>query len=160
MCLHINQVSHPDLLPRRTTVDLLVYKVLLLINGSDSHYMSPFQGHRYTLGKKLGIPRGELRSERISPSLDFTDIKIVKLTSRVEYGLHAYRATTPTDALKTFYRMSVADADECYHSLPAVIPAGSQYYIGNDDDIVADTLVVYPDLEALKAVYPDIMVVV
>lgn len=115
--------------------DILVYKCLDCTNGE---YCTPFQYMLiiFTKGKyaynKVNIPKSKCY-----------------WNDTIGVGIHAYR--TRGKAIKA--------AKEYYYTNMhyAVIPKGSNFYIGNNDDIVSNNLIVYREKRCFDRHYPNII---
>lgn len=134
MCLYIS-VSHglthrghhrlPS--PRIAGYDMLVFKRLEAIvrerAGADAtRGHAPYMGTRWDFGK---MKRAVMAQED-------------GCNDRVGRGLHAYRDMS-------FVTTHYMDDTEVF---PAIIPAGSKFYIGEKGHIVANQMTVYPTMEA------------
>lgn len=121
--------------------DILVYKCLDCINGE---FRTPFQYMPivFTKGKYI-----------------YTNVYMKKKTfckmdegGYVWSGIHAYRTMSRAFAVsKSFY-----DFDGTYMHY-AVIPKGSNFYIGNNGDIVSNNLIVYREKRCFDRHYPSII---
>ena len=121
--------------------DILVYKCLDCKNGE---FRTPFQYMPivFTKGKYI-----------------YTNVYMKKKTfckmdegGYVWSGIHAFRTMSRAFAVsKSFY-----DFDGTYMHY-AVIPKGSNFYIGNDVDIVSDNLIVYRDKKYFDKDYENII---
>lgn len=121
--------------------DILVYKCLDCINGK---FRTPFQYMPivFTKGKYI-----------------YTNVYMKKKTfckmdegGYVWSGIHAYRTMSRAfEVSKSFYEFNGT------YMHYAVIPKGSNFYIGNNDDIVSDNLIVYRDKKYFDKDYENII---
>ena len=122
--------------------DILVYKCLDCINRE---FRTPFQYMPivFTKGKYI-----------------YTNVYMKKKTfcnkmvegGYVWSGIHAYRTMSRAFAVsKSFYEF-----DGTYMHY-AVIPKGSNFYIGNNDDVVSNNLIVYRDKKYFDKDYENII---
>ena len=130
MCLYIeeldcdyNWLDQPK--PSIAMVDIPVYKVLM--QKSDGELVSPYKEETYRTGelKKVWMRKGFLGLSG----------------NTVNYGLHAVRHQRSAEILAymvdTRYSRSLGLKHRIFH---ATIPKGSKYYIGANDDIVSNRL--------------------
>ena len=121
--------------------DILVYKCLDCKNGE---FRTPFQYMPivFTKGKYI-----------------YTNVYMKKKTfckmdegGYVWSGIHAYRTMSRAFAVsKSYYEF-----DGTYMHY-AVIPKGSNFYIGNNDDVVSNNLIVYRDKKYFDKDYENII---
>ena len=118
--------------------DILVYKCLDCENGE---YCTPFQYMpiMFTKGKyvynKVNMPKSKFYWNNI-----------------IRVGIHAYsRKGKAIMVAKEYY---YTNGTHMHH---AVIPKGSNFYIGNNDDIVSNNLIVYRDKRCFDRYYPNII---
>lgn len=95
------------------------------LNKTCRGYVSPYQGTLYKFGECM-------RSKLI--------IESERGHSVVGEGLHS----------------CLLREDAEYHSdevFPAIIPAGSKFIVGNEDEVASNALIVYEDMKQLQAVH-------
>ena len=145
MCLIISKVYHKEDNNRNVKCfvakeDILAYKCLDYKNGK---YYTPFQYMHivFTKGKYI-----------------YTNVYMKKKTfckmdegGYVWSGIHAYRTMSRAFAVSSFYEF-----DGTYMHY-AVIPKGSNFYIGNNGDIVSNNLIVYREKRCFDRHYPSII---
>lgn len=118
--------------------DILVYKCLDCINGK---YCTPFQYMpiMFTKGKyaynKVNMPKSKYY-------WNYT----------IGVGIHAY--STKGKAIMVVKDYHKTNGTSIHY---AVIPKGSNFYIGNNDDIVSNNLIVYRDKRCFDRYYPSII---
>ena len=121
--------------------DILVYKCLDCTNGE---YSTPFQYMPIVFTKGKYVYNKVKMSQKIGCG--------IRENALVSKGIHAY--STRGKAIKTsksFY----GDNGTSMHY--AVIPKGSNFYIGNNDDIVSNNLIVYREKRCFDRHYPSII---
>ena len=121
--------------------DILVYKCLDCTNGE---YSTPFQYMPIVFTKGKYVYNKVKMSQKIGCR--------IRENALVSKGIHAY--STRGKAIKTsksFY----GDKGTSMHY--AVIPKGSNFYIGNNDDIVSNNLIVYREKRCFDRHYPSII---
>lgn len=138
MCLYVNSAYHPEGKPTLAQWNIIVWKVLYYDSSLDRH-TSPFRDYPYELGKEMRMDGDVLEAERV----------LARLV--VEDGLHSFKVTDAAAAIKVFCNGNSLQWG-WMKVYPAVIPVGSLYYVGQDNDIASDRLVVFPDmLSAIKS---------
>lgn len=143
MCLIISKVYHKKDNNRNVKCfvakeDILVYKCLDYINGE---YCTSFQYMPiiFTKGKyaynKVNMPKSKCY-----------------WNDTIGVGIHAYSTRGKAIELsKSFYWNNGTSMHY------AVIPKGSNFYIGNNDDIVSNNLIVYRKKRCFDRHYPSII---
>ena len=109
--------------------DILVYKCLDYENGE---YCTPFRHMPIVFTKGKYVYNKVKMSQKIGCG--------IRENALVFKGIHAY---------------STGDNGTSMHY--AVIPKGSNFYIGNNDDIVSNNLIVYRDKRCFDRYYPNII---
>jgi hypothetical protein len=145
MCLQINPChftkqpayTHPDkpygVKPYVSHNGIKVYKVLRNpFSLFDKDYLTPFQHKRIRFNKK-----GEctLTSEVIAVQTSWW------YSFYINEGIHAW--TSKKEAEYWVLHHDGLLADERYTIFEAVIPAGAEYYLGLDHDVVTNKLIIY-----------------
>lgn len=121
--------------------DILVYKCL---DCKDGAFCTPFQYMPITFKRGKYIYTKVYMKEKAYCGMNEYGY--------VYSGIHAYRAKIKAYAVsKSFY-----DFDGTYMHY-AVIPKGSKFYLGNDDDIVSNNLIVYRDKKYFDKDYENII---
>ena len=132
MCLIIYFNKHKvdennQYMPKIAKTDILVYKMLYKYSNYD--YETPFQGTGIRFWDGIFIyPQ--------------TDIKIRwREYDTIDAGIHTYSnkkfAKSVTDSENSFY------GTYRYELFKAIIPKGSEYFIGISNDIVSNNLIVF-----------------
>lgn len=135
MCLVINTNIHGSVFPQPkiAKVPLLVWKSLE--QGTQSGGLSPFRYHYWAFG---------CTEKATLSKTAFGEIK---------EGLHAHvlsYAQRKNKELVRRYTTIDAELWEIYGRLyPAMIPAGTKFYVGTRGDIVSETLTVYHSLSQM-----------
>lgn len=120
MCLRLKK-NRPNLNPSVAKKDIVVYKILN--ETYDGNYESPFRS-----GTKW-IKKGTKTSEfQILPSLWFTGWEIHR-------GLHSWQTFTAAKELAKNIGYNTSIIAKMY------IPKGTEYYVGDNDDLVSKKLV-------------------
>lgn len=122
-CRQSAKRAEKTLKPKKATHDILVFKLLT------PELKSPYKNFQYTLGKEFSAKI----VKKMNPS--WGEFAIV-----VNEGLHAWRTGERAQNLS-------CNSRKCY---PAIIPKGALYYIGDNDDIVSNKLIVYNNLDDLQ----------
>lgn len=99
--------------------DILVYKCL---DFDGNIYCTPF---RY-MPVEFNNGRVELKSE------------LIKIGNCVEIGIHSY--SNKNDAIATSRLFHANDGTSTHY---AIIPKGSSYYVGKDDDTASERLIIF-----------------
>ena len=143
MCLIISKVYHKEDNNRNVKCfvakeDILAYKCL---DCEDGVYYTPFQYMPivFTKGKyaynKVNMPKSKC-----------------EWNDTIGVGIHAYSTKNAAIALsKSFYW---GNGTSMHY---AVIPKGSNFYIGNNGDIVSNNLIVYREKRCFDRHYPSII---
>lgn len=103
--------------------DIVVWKALY--KTCRGNYLSPYQQTLYNFGKcmRSKLTIGSKWGDQV-----------------VDVGLHS----------------CLLREDAEYHSdevFPAIIPAGSKFIVGNEDEVASNALIVYEDMKQLQAVH-------
>lgn len=143
MCLIISKVYHKKDKSNMIKClvaqeDILVYKCLDCTNGE---YCTPFQYMPiiFTKGKyaynKVNMPKSKCY-----------------WNDTIGVGIHAY--STRGKAIMAAKDFHKSNGTSMHY---AVIPKGSNFYIGNNDDIVSNNLIVYREKRCFDRYYPSII---
>ena len=143
MCLIISKVYHKKDKSNRikhlvAQEDILVYKCL---DCEDGEYCTPFQFKPiiFTKGKyaynKVNMPKSKYY-----------------WNDTIKVGIHTY--TIKKRAIKVSESFNYLNGISMHY---AVIPKGSNFYIGRDDDIVSNNLIVYREKRCFDKHYPNII---
>lgn len=140
MCLIISKVYHKKDKSNRikhlvAQEDILVYKCL---DCEDGEYCTPFQF------KPIIFTKGKYVYDKVD-MLDCTE-------ESIEVGIHAY--TIKKRAIKVSESFNYLNGTSMHY---AVIPKGSNFYIGRDEDIVSNNLIVYREKRCFDKHYPNII---
>ena len=129
MCLYVHRAYHRSFhpVPAIAREDKHVYKVLLT-NGSK--YITPYRQTQVIFTDDIGI---------LSATL-------INILITVTCGIHAFRNYERAMRSGAFlpdprYKLIICNA---------VIPKGTKYFIGTNDDIVAEKLIIFKTEEAFK----------
>lgn len=121
--------------------DILVYKCLDCTNGE---YSTPFQYMPIVFTKGKYVYNKVKMSQKIGCG--------IRENALVSKGIHAYSTRGKAiEISKSFYDVNGTSMHY------AVIPKGSNFYIGNNDDIVSNNLIVYRDKRCFDRHYPSII---
>ena len=121
--------------------DILVYKCLDCTNGE---YSTPFQYMPIVFTKGKYVYNKVKMSQKIGCR--------IRENALVSKGIHTYSTKNAAIALsKSLYGRNGTSMHY------AVIPKGSNFYIGNNDDIVSNNLIVYRDKRCFDRHYPSII---
>lgn len=127
MCLSINKQFHPNYEPMTAKENLVVYKVL------DMKRTTPFM--RFPV--KFIFKKARLKAKF---EISFIYNPFNATTFRVVYqGIHAYLTLQRCEDL---IRINAHISDN-YTIHKAIIPKGTNYFIGIYDDIVAEKMIIY-----------------
>lgn len=121
--------------------DILVYKCL---DCKDGHYCTPFQYMRIKFKKGKYV---------YNEANMYESVCCGKATSTTIYlGIHAYGTKAAAIATSKSFHY---DSGTSMHY--AVIPKGSNFYIGIDEDIVSNNLIVYREKRCFDRHYSNII---
>lgn len=148
MCLVVSKFYHKKDSNRNVKCfvakeDILVYKCLdyHYYNGE---YCTPFQYMPIMFTKGKYVYNKVNMSQKRSCG--------IRENALISKGIHAYSTKNAAIALsKSLYGRNGASMHY------AVIPKGSNFYIGNNDDIVSNNLIVYRDKRCFDRHYPSII---
>ena len=121
--------------------DILVYKCLDCIDGE---YSTPFQYMPIVFTKGKYVYNKIRMSQKIGCG--------IRENALVSKGIHAY--STRDKAIKLIKDFRKTNGTSMHY---AVIPKGSNFYIGNDDDVVSNNLIVYREKRCFDRYYPNII---
>lgn len=121
MCLYTKQIA-----PKVAEKDIVVYKVL------DYNMGSPYYGLLYHLNRK------------ITSDLNIYDSRWHLGTQllTVEEGLHSCTKRIAAYLIQRYLNIYYKKSGITYSVYKAIIPKGSKYYIGLNNDIASDALIV------------------
>ena len=121
--------------------DILVYKCLDCESGE---YCTPFQYMPIVFTKGKYVYNKVKMSQKIGCG--------IRENALVSKGIHAY--STKGKAIMVAKDYHETNGTSMHY---AVIPKGSNFYIGNNDDIVSNNLIVYRDKRCFDRHYPNII---
>lgn len=124
--------------PRYATEDIICYKVLYkFIKGI---YCSPYMKFPYKLNERISSDFSfvSLPPVKMSPQKEYKFIRILTYFRQVNKGLHSFKYLI--DANKLNNRFLGGTVMKC------IIPKGSWYYEGRDDDLVSDNIIVIKEI--------------
>lgn len=120
--------------------DILVYKCLDCIDGE---YCTPFQY----------MPIMFTKGKYVYNKTDMQDTQECEWKGEsIGVGIHAYITMSIAISLSRAYHINYGTSMHY-----AVIPKGSKFYIGIDEDIVSNNLIVYRDKRCFDRHYPNII---
>ena len=134
MCLCVYTAKHlinNSLVPKIADTDILVYKLLSL--SSNGNIYTPYQGYRIDFKEGTFV---------------YPQTKIGKLNGisffvpYIDEGIHS--CFSKNAITRIFNVRLYSNYDNIYY---AIIPKGSEYYIGMDGDIVSNNLIVFENKE-------------
>ena len=121
--------------------DILVYKCL---DCNDGEYCTPFQYMPIVFTKGKYVYNKVKMSQKIGCG--------IRKNSLVSQGIHSYITKDKAIKVAKDFRKS----NETYMHY-AVIPKGSNFYVGQCDDIVSNNLIVYREKRCFDRHYPNII---
>lgn len=137
MCLSINNTFHKKEKSLVAEQNILVYKVLERYVGKEynNKYHTPYQGKRINFNPNDGMYF--YKNTRIKKELFGSDGRKQKLITN---GIHSF-----TDKQVAVNEVVMYSNNSTYRQSMhyAIIPKGSNFYIGIDGDIVSTNLVVF-----------------
>lgn len=129
MCLTINEQFHPNYEPMTAKENLVVYKVL------DMKRTTPFM--RFPV--KFIFGKARLKAKF---GISFAYNPFSEKTFRTVYqGIHAYLTLQRCEDL---IRINAHISDN-YTIHKAIIPKGTNYFIGTKNEIVADKMIIFDE---------------
>lgn len=121
MCLYTKQIK-----PKVAEKDIVVYKIL------DYNMGSPYYGLLYHLNRKI------TSDLQIYDSRRFLGTQLLN----VEEGLHSFTKRIVAYLTQRYLNIYYKKSGITYSTYKAIIPKGSKYYIGLNNDIASDALIV------------------
>ena len=121
--------------------DILVYKCL---DCTDGEYSTPFQYMPIVFTKGKYVYNKVKMSQKIGCG--------IRKNALVSEGIHAY--ITKDKAIKVAKDFRKSNGTYMHY---AVIPKGSNFYVGQSDDIVSNNLIVYREKRCFDRHYPSII---
>ena len=121
--------------------DILVYKCL---DCNDGEYCTPFQYMPIVFTKGKYVYNKVKMSQKIGCG--------IRKNALVSEGIHAY--STRDKAIKVAKDFRKSNGTYMHY---AVIPKGSNFYVGQCDDIVSNNLIVYREKRCFDRYYPNII---
>lgn len=121
--------------------DILVYKCLDYENGE---YCTPFRHMPIVFTKGKYVYNKVKMSQKIGCG--------IRKNALVYKGIHAY--STRGMGIEVTKKFNHINGTSMHY---AVIPKGSNFYIGNDDDIVSNNLIVYREKRCFDKEYESII---
>ena len=121
--------------------DILVYKCL---DCNDGEYCTPFQYMPIVFTKGKYVYNKVKMSQKIGCG--------IRKNALVSEGIHAY--STRDKAIKVAKDFRKSNGTYMHY---AVIPKGSNFYVGQSDDIVSNNLIVYREKRCFDRHYPNII---
>lgn len=120
--------------PKYATQDIVCYKVLYKV--IKDIYCSPYKQFPYKLNERVSsdFDFASLPLTKMSPQKEYKFIRILTYFSQVNKGLHSFKYLI--DANKLNNRFLGGTVMKC------IIPKGSWYYEGRDDDLVSDNIII------------------
>ena len=121
--------------------DILVYKCL---DCNDGEYCTPFQYMPIVFTKGKYVYNKVKMSQKIGCG--------IRKNALVSEGIHAY--STRDKAIKVAKDFRKSNGTYMHY---AVIPKGSNLYVGSNDDVVSNNLIVYREKRCFDRHYPNII---
>lgn len=121
--------------------DILVYKCL---DCNDGEYCTPFQYMPIVFTKGKYVYNKVKMSQKIGCG--------IRKNALVSQGIHAYR--TRDKAINVSKGFHGTNGTYMHY---AVIPKGSNFYIGDNADVVSNNLIVYREKRCFDRYYPSII---
>ena len=121
--------------------DILVYKCL---DCNDGEYCTPFQYMPIVFTKGKYVYNKVKMSQKIGCG--------IRKNALVSEGIHAY--STRDKAIKVAKDFRKSNGTYMHY---AVIPKGSNFYIGDNADVVSNNLIVYREKRCFDRHYPSII---
>lgn len=119
--------------PKVAEEDIVVYKMLdtfVTLDGGTG-YRTPYYNYYLSFNKRGSVTmRAKMRPQVYGNGVQ----------ARIERGIHAFRKEAKASNVASQYIWT--------HVFKAVIPAGTRYYEGDTEDIVADKMIVFRDEDA------------
>ena len=146
MCLVISRFYHkednnPNVKCFVAKEDILVYKCL---DCNDGEYSTPFQYMPIVFTKGKYVYNKVKMSKKMYCG--------IRKNAIVSEGIHAY--STRDKAIKVAKDFRKSNGTYMHY---AVIPKGSNFYIGSHDDVVSNNLIVYREKRCFDRHYPSII---
>ena len=128
MCLKIDLEKHPDLMPFVAEEDILCYKRLLMFKRETDEYLcSPVYAHSWFVDDVPSM-------QEIVPGKTLNYLGGGEYNS-IEAGYHAYMNLKPENEIPAY-----GTYGSTYGYFQMVIPKGTKYFLGHDDEIVAEQM--------------------
>lgn len=121
--------------------DILAYKCL---DCNDGEYCTPFQYMPIVFTKGKYVYNKVKMSQKIGCG--------IRKNALVSQGIHAY--STRDKAIKVAKDFRKSNGTYMHY---AVIPKGSNFYVGSNDDVVSNNLIVYRGKRCFDRHYPSII---
>lgn len=136
MCLYSKQI-----LPRRATKDIVVYKEVMYVDNLKKVYKTPFAGYYILLSEF-----GNIKSAIGTISILRSTIPTQKIHTKIGSGyFHCHRCMPLLKGKSRYGAYSTDDGRIKYNTqwriVECTIPKGSLYWIGVDYDICSDKLI-------------------
>ena len=146
MCLVISRFYHkkdnnPNVKCFVAKEDILVYKCL---DCNDGEYSTPFQYMPIVFTKGKYVYNKVKMSKKMYCG--------IRKNAIVSEGIHAY--STRDKAIKVAKDFRKSNGTYMHY---AVIPKGSNFYIGSHEDVVSNNLIVYREKRCFDRYYPNII---
>ena len=146
MCLIISKFYHKEDNNRNVKCfvakeDILVYKCL---DCNDGEYCTPFQYMPIVFTKGKYVYNKVKMSQKIGCG--------IRKNALVSQGIHSYGAKDKAIKVAKDFRKSNGT-----YMHYAVIPKGSNFYIGDNADVVSNNLIVYREKRCFDRHYPSII---
>ena len=146
MCLVVSRFYHkkdnnPNVKCFVAKEDILVYKCL---DCNDGEYSTPFQYMPIVFTKGKYVYNKVKMSKKMYCG--------IRKNAIVSEGIHAY--STRDKAIKVAKDFRKSNGTYMHY---AVIPKGSNFYIGSHDDVVSNNLIVYREKRCFDRHYPSII---
>lgn len=148
MCWRMNRISSPQ--ANVSDNDVRVYKVLHY-NYADK-LTSPYMGKEYNIGETYSVGSSQFYLSTYNSFYWYIDVGFHSYSTDVFFGRHSYkgmdsllvknieRDTCNPVVVGAYTYSNNFKVFECH------IPAGTQYYINDDNEIVSESIVIDRDI--------------
>jgi len=126
MCLVVKKIRHLNNKPKIAKKDIICYKMFRV---NKLGLQSPYRGTIWNCGDN--IKNGYMNAD---------NFQMMPEDGMINNGLHSFRKLEkPTDCPYTKYIIKMTKDDDCV-TVCCIIPKGSRYWIGRDNDYCSEKL--------------------